>query len=76
MKCDNCGFIPNPGDQICINCGAKLSLANAVVPGIEKVKNEPIEKNNITRLIIIISLGILLLAVIVFLIIKYLVLKG
>ena len=57
MKCEKCGFIPNPGDQICINCGAKLSLTNADVPEIEEIK-EPVKKNN-KKYIIGIILGII-----------------
>ncbi len=37
MKCDKCGATPNPGDQVCINCGAKLSLDNAIVRNVESV---------------------------------------
>ena len=75
MKCDKCGFIPNPGDQICINCGAKLSTINAVVTEIgEEVKLE--EKKDNKKLIFIIIGGIIILIIIIFLIIKFLVLKG
>lgn len=38
MKCEKCGFTPNPGDTICINCGAKLSDVNAIVSGLEKIQ--------------------------------------
>ena len=44
MKCDNCGYKVNPGDQICINCGAKLSLNNTYMP--EVGENYPKEENN------------------------------
>ncbi len=74
MKCDKCGFVPNPGDQICMNCGAKLSLLNAVLPDVEEVKIET-KKNN-KKIIIISVIGIVALIIIIFLIIKFLVLKG
>ena len=34
MKCEKCGATPNPGDQVCMNCGANLSFENAIVPTI------------------------------------------
>ena len=74
MKCDKCGFVPNPGDQICINCGAKLSLKNVVIPEVEKVEAEE-EKKDYKKLVLIVS-GIIILAIIlIVLIIKFLVLK-
>ena len=74
MKCEKCGFVPNPGDQICINCGAKLSLKNAVIPEVEKVEFES-EKKDYKKLILVVS-GIIILAIIlIVLIIKFLVLK-
>lgn len=75
MKCDKCGFIPNPGDQVCINCGAKLSLINAVVPELETV-NVPDEKKSNKKLVIGAIIGIVVLIVAVFLIIKFVVMKG
>ncbi len=75
MKCERCGFIPNPGDQICMICGAKLSVKNAVMPGLEKVSIEKNSKSKNTKLIILLVGGIILLAVIVFVIIKFLILK-
>lgn len=74
MKCDNCGFIPNPGDTICMKCGARLSSKNAIVPGLEKIE-ETYKKSNNTKLIVGIILGIVLLALIVFVVIKFLILK-
>lgn len=72
MKCDNCGFITNPGDQKCIKCGARINPMNVVMPGIEvnneNIKNTPKKTNYL--LIIIIS-GIIVLAIIVFLVIKF-----
>ena len=50
MKCDNCGYKVNPGDQICINCGAKLSLNNTYMP--EVGENYPKEENNKKFLIV------------------------
>jgi uncharacterized membrane protein YvbJ len=75
MRCEKCGYVPNPGDQICINCGAKLSLDNAIVPEVEIQTQEENIKDN-KKFIIIISLGILALIIVVFLIIKFFVLKG
>lgn len=74
MKCEKCGFIPNPGDQICIKCGAKLSLVNAVMPEIEEVSIEQ-EKRVNKKFIIGVIAGIVILILIVFLIIKLIVLK-
>lgn len=74
MKCDKCGFVPNPGDQICINCGAKLSLQNVVIPEVEKVE-VPVEKKYNKKLIIIISSASVLAIILIFLIIKFLILK-
>lgn len=75
MKCDNCGFITNPGDQKCIKCGAKIDPMNVVMPGIEKIDLKT-GKNKNTKLIFIIVGSIILLALIVFLVIKFLILKG
>lgn len=44
MKCDKCGFNVNVGDQICINCGQKLSVKNAIIPEIDKVQTEVVNK--------------------------------
>ena len=73
MKCEKCGFIPNPGDQVCMNCGAKLSLLNAVVPEVEEVRVE--EKKDNKKVIIFTVIGVLVLIVIIFLIVKFLILK-
>lgn len=75
MRCEKCGFEPNPGDQVCINCGAKLSVINAIVPEIEEIKNNEDTNKDNKKLIIMTSLGIIALIIIVFLIIKFLVLK-
>lgn len=75
MKCEKCGFIPNPGDQVCINCGTKLSVINVVVPEVEKIKIEDNKKHNII-FIILLALGIIMVIIVLFLIIKFLVLKG
>ncbi len=75
MKCDNCGFTPNPGDQICINCGAKLSIINAVVPEVDVIESKNDTKNN-KKIIIISIIGVLLFIIVVFIIIRIFVLKG
>ena len=72
MKCDKCGFKPNPGDQICMNCGAKLSLVNVVVPEVEKVEVEPVR--NTKKIVIISVVGVLLLIILVFVIVRFLIL--
>ena len=69
MKCDKCGFIPNPGDQVCINCGAKLSTVNAYVPEIEKTL-EPNPKKEDRKVLIYSIASILIAIVIIVLIIK------
>ena len=74
MKCEKCGYAVNPGDQICINCGAKLSLNNLIMPEVENIPIESEKKDN--KKIIIITIGAIVIAiVIIFLIIKFLVLK-
>lgn len=35
MTCEKCGSKTNPGDQICMNCGAELSLNNVIVPNVD-----------------------------------------
>lgn len=74
MKCEKCGFIPNPGDTVCINCGAKISMMNAIVPEVETLQVEEVKKDN-KKFIIGIVVGIVLLILIIFLIIKFAVLK-
>lgn len=75
MKCKNCGFEVNPGDQICMNCGAKLSVENTVLPEVEKIPKPTKNcKNNIPT-IILITIVILIIIIAVFLIIKYWVLE-
>ncbi len=72
MKCANCGFTPNPGDQICMNCGAKLSLYTP-----EEIKPEVVEtkKKDQKFLIFLIGgiiLGIIIVALVTFFIVKVL----
>lgn len=74
MKCEQCGFIPNPGDQVCINCGAKLSIKNAVMPGVETINIEK-NKNNNKKIIPLLVSIIIVLSIIIFVIVKFLVLK-
>ncbi|MDE6285274.1 MAG: hypothetical protein K2M17_05965 [Bacilli bacterium] len=75
MKCENCGYVVNPGDQVCIHCGAKLSVANAIMPEVgETVSTNA--KNSNRRIFVWTLLGIVVLVVIVFVIIKFVVLKG
>ncbi len=74
MTCDKCGFKTNPGDQICINCGAELSLNNIVVPNVDLTITMPeqkeTEKNDRKKFITICIIGvvavILLVAIIAF----------
>ncbi len=73
MKCEHCGFIPNPGDQICMNCGAKLPAINAVVPEVEKVISHEEKKDNKKNIILTI-LSILFAVAVIFLFIKFVVL--
>ncbi len=61
MKCEKCGATPNPGDQVCINCGAKLSLDNAVVSRVESI---PVEEKKSRKPLYIIG-GIILVIVII-----------
>lgn len=75
MKCDKCGFTPNPGDQICMNCGAKLSSDNATILGVDAFRSDKEkEKKNNMMILIFTILGIIILAIIIFLVIKYVVL--
>ncbi len=74
MRCEKCGFIPNPGDQVCINCGAKLSIiASSLAPEVSKIQVEE-EKKDYKKLIIGVSGGIIVLIIVVFLIIKFIIL--
>lgn len=76
MKCDKCGFTPNIGDQICMNCGAKLSIENSSMPGVDAFKNtyQKTEKKKNIKIITLTILGIIIFTIITFLIIKYIVL--
>ena len=73
MKCDKCGYQVNPGDQVCINCGAPLSSENAIIPEVDGVYMTKSEKKNRTWLIFVI-LGVILFIVIVFLLVRFFVL--
>lgn len=64
MKCDNCGNTANLGDQYCLNCGAKLNSNNAIMPGIDKIKEE--ERKDHHKLIFLSILGVILFAVLIF----------
>ena len=72
MKCEKCGFTPNPGDTVCINCGNKLNVENAVMPGIESiVKNLAPDKKGIKPVyILVIVLAVLAVALGVFLVLN------
>lgn len=72
MKCDKCGFTPNLGDQVCMNCGAKLSSDNALILGVDafKLEEEKVKKNNIL-IVIFTVLGIIIISIIIFLVIKF-----
>lgn len=80
MKCDKCGFETNPGDQICINCGSKLSLnniSNDVYKHVDSVKKEESTSKNgdNKKIIIFTSIGILATALVVFVVLKFIVLR-
>lgn len=76
MKCEKCGFVPNPGDQVCINCGAKLSVINAVVPDVEEITAKTVEKTGNNRKLIMVTIfGVVVLIIAVFVVIKIFVLK-
>ncbi len=69
MKCDKCGFNINPGDQVCMNCGAKLSLY------LKPESPEPLEnekKSNSKYLALIIG-GVLLFIFLVVLLVIFLI---
>ena len=74
MKCEKCGYTTHPGDQVCINCGANLSLAHSYVPGIDKhipEINSDAKKKNIKFLILSIVGVVLAIAIVVFIIIYF-----
>ncbi len=61
MKCEHCGYITHPGDQVCINCGENLSLLHSMMPGIDEQKKQEKKletKKNVRFLFI--SIGIVL----------------
>ena len=68
MKCDKCGFNTNPGDQICINCGAKLNLNN-YSPEIVQKTEEIVKKDN-KKVLIISIISVILGILFVFFFIK------
>ena len=70
MKCENCGFMANPGDQVCMNCGAKLSLYASEENS--SLKNN--KKNNSLFVLLLVG-GIILAIVLVVLFIKFVILK-
>lgn len=80
MKCDKCGFETNPGDQICINCGSKLSLnniSNDVYKHVDSVKKEEStsKSGDNKKIIIFTSIAILATALVVFVVLKFIVLR-
>ena len=72
MKCENCGFITNPGDQKCIKCGARINPMNVVMPGVEVIENGTKSKKLNNKMLIFAIAGIFLLAIVVFIVIKFL----
>lgn len=75
MKCEKCGFEPFEGDQVCINCGAKLSI-NVVNNNDIKDNKVIIEENNKNKRAIYITIGaIIVLIIVVFLVINFLIIK-
>ena len=70
MKCDKCGFNINPGDQVCMNCGAKLSLY--VEPENSSLKND--KKSKYKYLALIIG-GILLIVFFVVILVIFLIIR-
>lgn len=71
MKCENCGFVINPGDQKCIKCGAKINPMNVVMPGVDIIENNLKNNKLNSKLFIITIVGIIVLAILVFIIIKF-----
>ena len=74
MKCDKCGYKVNPGDQVCINCGAPLSQLNAIIQEVDGVY-KPVEEKTSKKWVLFIILGVLLFIVVVFLIVYFFVLR-
>ena len=76
MKCDNCGFQANPGDQICLNCGSKLSLAAIQsvddIARLNEKTEEPVKKkvNPLPFIILGVVAFIVLIILVVFLLFK------
>ena len=75
MKCSKCGGEIYPGDQICMHCGAKLSIDNVVSSVVEEVINETKPKKANKWFVLLIILGVLILIIIIVLVIKFLVLR-
>ncbi len=69
MKCDKCGYVTHPGDQVCINCGAKLSLAHSIIPednlGIRKKEEEKTLNEKDYRFLIVCILGVVIVILLV-----------
>lgn len=78
MKCEKCGFQTNPGDQICINCGAELGINNILIPEVDytftNLENKKTEKESskkfITTCIIGVIIFIIVIISIIFVVIK------
>ena len=73
MRCEKCGYETHPGDQICINCKAKLSLAHSYVPGIDKIVEieTVVEKKKNIRFAIFCAIGVFFLMLLVILLICF-----
>lgn len=68
MKCDKCGNPVNAGDQVCMNCGARLSTSNAIYKELEHLEKKETKKN---KSILFLILGIVfILAIILYCILK------
>ena len=76
MKCNKCGGEIHPGDQICMTCGAKLSLDNTIMPEVDNINNVSSKPSsgNKKKILIIIS-SILIIIIITIFIVKFLILR-
>ena len=72
MKCDNCGFMINPGDQKCIKCGARINPMNVIIPGVETIYSEKKKKKLNNKILILVIIGIIVLTITIYFIVKVL----
>lgn len=71
MTCEKCGSKTNPGDQVCMNCGAELSLNNLVVPNVDLTISMEKEKeqNKQNKFWIYCTIGVVVLILLVVIIV-------